>query len=65
MVKRLTRKEAAALICDALKGQPVPVERKDGWAGILSDLVCLSPETIRNMATTGRKSLPQKSDSVI
>ena len=58
--KRLTRDEAAAVIMNALVDRPMPFPYKGGWGQILSDFACISPNTIRNMATKGRRSFEKK-----
>lgn len=57
---RLTRNEAVAYLADMLVGFPLPFKPTDypGGAGeILADALCVSPESVRNYATLGRKTL--------
>jgi hypothetical protein len=68
ITSRLTRDEAVAYLSAVMLDQPLPfrpAEYPGGATQILADAVCLGPDSIKNSAYLGRKTLPrfEKSDS--
>lgn len=60
VLTRLTRNEAVAYALGAIIGDPppfLPSEYPGGCAQILADAMCVSPESIRNYAAIGRRTL--------
>ena len=60
--QRLSRKEAAAMLLDALKDVELPAYYKGGWPRVLSDFGCVCTASVFNMAVQGRKLLEVKKD---
>jgi hypothetical protein len=63
ITSRLTRDEAIAYLADMLMGRELPFTPDDypgGPSQILSDAVCISPESIRNYSSRGRRALSQR-----
>lgn len=54
--KRLTRREATALVYDALKLLPVGLPNYE-WSAVLADMMCVDKRYIKNMAAEGRKTI--------